>query len=153
MKPTLLIVLIAFIFSGCSVSKASFSDASKWIPDNFNPKNNILLIEPYPISEKSNRAMQDFLNKNYAGRYEIVERKDMLKKTGKYADTKRYQFAFTWKKMVSFRHGTTGSRDIDPNGSFYDRSIDKEYPTTKKTNNYGQMSYVPFFNSITNHFK
>jgi hypothetical protein len=153
MKSSLVIAAIVFILSACSFSKASFSDASKWIPDDFNPKTNILLIERYPMSAKSNIAMQDFLDKNYAGRYEIVDKKDILNRSGKYPDTKLYQFAFTWKATVSYRRGMSGSADVDPNGSFYDRANDKQYPTTKKTNNYGQKSYIPFFNSISNHFK
>ena len=157
MKKMKLIVFLSFailFFENCNVGKMTFSDAASWIPEDFNPKNGILLIETYPATEKFNKDMQDFLAKNYPGRYEIVDKDAIYKKKGKYADTKLYHFAFHWGAKSRFdKYNTPSINYSNPNGSFYDRSLNKEYPTTRKINNYGRSSYLPFLNSIVQHFK
>ncbi len=95
--------------------------------------------------------MLDYLAQNYPGKYEVMDRKAILNKTGRYADAEKYRFVFLWEKHYTdktYAGSNFTYHDVDPNGHFYDRSSDKQYPTTKKYNNYGNKSYIPFFNSI-----
>lgn len=157
------IALFLFVaFSGCSINNHSYSDGNKWIPQDFNPAKNILLVEHYIGKEKWNTALVEFLDKHYRGKYEIVDKADILGNQGKYADRNKYQFAILWAEVGSISHtsfaggsGTTNfsSPQIDDYGHFLDRSSGKEYPTTKRYNNYGWKGYVPFFNTIIKHFK
>lgn len=144
------IISLAVIFSSCNVSNSSFADAEDWVPSTFNPKNDYLLVETFPMSQNANEEMRQFLTQNYPGRFEIVSEKTIKEKSGKYADTKAYKFAFLWDEQTAFYTGNSSSsgRREYANGNFYDRANDKAYPTTQKYNNYGRKSYIPFFNSI-----
>ena len=152
------ILITCFFISGCSISNKSFSDAKAWIPENFNPNRDFLLIERFDITKRSNAEMQEFLQKHYTGHYAIEDRETIMSKRGKYGDFNKYRFAFLWAlRSKDHPGGAAGSgsvlQDIDPYGSFYDRSIDKKYPSTRKINNYGNKAYIPFFNSIMNNSK
>lgn len=159
MKKNLFVFVVIAFLSGCSVAGSTFSDPAYWIPGDFNPQKGVLLVETFPWS-KANENMKNFLAQHYSGKYEVVDRKDIMSKSGKYADTKKYQFAFLWEKNYREKQFAGSSitsastfTAVDPYGNFYDRSVDKNYPTTKKYNNYGNKSYVPFFNSIEKYFK
>lgn len=150
MKKSYLLFFVAVIFCSCFPSRWHFSDADNWIPGNFHPSKNILLIEEFPY-RKANEAMIKFLSEKYPGQYEVLDKTTILSKKGKYADTVKYQFAFLWKKETTFK--ANGFNDVDPYGSFYDLYNNRAYPTTHKINNYGDRSYIPFFNSIIKHFE
>lgn len=141
-----------------SASHKTYKDAENWIPPGFNPNSGTLLIETHPLKTKQNDRMIEFLQKNYPYPYEVVDSNAINSKEGKYADTKKYPFAVIWKGKTSWvasPNGGTGRDMPEYNmyGNFVDRTTGKVYPTTKKINNYGQIGYVPFFNSITQHFK
>lgn len=76
--PVLLLLLLCYTLSGHSqiFGKLTFSDSKNWIPTDFNPKNDILLIEEYP-DNTINEKMVNYLKKNYRGNYEIVS-KEMI---------------------------------------------------------------------------
>ncbi len=70
---------------------------------------------------------------------------------------KIYKYAVLWGTIGGVSHtsfsggGTTtnfSSPTIDYSGHFLDRAAGKEYPVTKKYNNYGSLGYIPFFNSV-----
>jgi hypothetical protein len=150
MKRNKYLVLALLLIPAFTSAQRTFSDADKWIPADFNPARYTLLIETYPISSKAEGKMEEYLGKNYPWPYEVVTENAIKNTTGKYADTSKYRFAFVWRTDNS----TYGGRyDVDPNGNFYDRTTKKDYPTTRKINNYGQKSYMPFFNSIVKHFR
>ena len=158
MNKILLSVLASFILFGCTVRNQTFSDGRSWIPENFNPNRDFLLIEQFTITKKSNEAMREFLEQHYSGHYAIEDRETIMSKKGKYADVNKYRFAFLWSlRAKDHPGGVAGSashfQDIDPYGNFYDRSLDKKYPSTRKINNYGNKAYVPFFNSIMKYAK
>lgn len=151
MKSAALILLVAF--TSCNVNKHSYSDGAKWIPTDFNPAKDVLLVEHYPMKEKWNASMAQFLGKRYTWKYEIVDKETILGSKGKYADRQIYQFAVMWINEESPSHstfsggGTTTSfsgSQYDMGGHFLDRYTVKEYPTTKKYNNYGWKGFVPF---------
>jgi len=160
MKQSLLLLLIAL--SSCNISNRSYSDAAKWVPSDFEPSKSALLVEHYPGKDKWNTSMKNFLDKKYPGKYEIVNKEDILAINGKYSDTKVYKYAVLWGTIggtsyTSFSGGgsTTNfsSPKIDYSGHFLDRATGKEYPVTKKYNNYGWQGFVPFFNSVIKHSK
>jgi hypothetical protein len=144
------LLLVFLIIPAFTSAQHTFSDADKWIPTDFNPTKYTLLIETYPINAKAENKMEDYLSKTYPWPYEIVTGDIIKNNSEKYADTSKYRFAFMWRTDNS-RYG--GPYDVDPNGNFYDRTTKKDYPTTRKINNYGQKSYMPFFNSIIKHFR
>ena len=141
------------------LKKGTFSDAASWIPADFNPNNTILLIETHPRNTNQNTKMIDWLEKNYPYQYEVVDRSVIQNKTGKYSDTKIYQFGVLWEfKMTQVtktdnKGKMSFSTNYDLFGNFIDRSTNKTYPTTNKRNVYGQDGYMPFFHSILNKFK
>lgn len=137
--------------TNCSVSNNAFSDASAWIPQDFDPKKTTLLIEKYPGSEKINREMEKHLSENYPYKYVIADYETITSKKGKYDDLKKYPFAFVWRgERMQLKRSVYNS---DPDGNFYDRISGKNYPTTSKYNNYGHYSFIPFINSIVKHFQ
>lgn len=158
------IVLTAFaiaIFSGCSgfqqkildrISNKSFSNGSKWIPDDYDPKTSILLIEKSP-------GIEEFVAKKFPYRYEVAPRDLIKDRTGKYADTKLYRFGLLWTS-ASYTHssgGPSGSFNVRTSsycdGYFYDRSTDKPHRRTYKTNSYANLGYMPVINTITRYFE
>lgn len=157
-----ILTLAVFFIMGIASSPAHkvFSDADNWIPSDFKPDHGTLLIETHPVNSKQNDRMLDFLQKNYPYPYEVVNKDAIESKTGKYADTKKYPFAVMWNDKGSINttlNTSTGTYSNMPQydlfGNFVDRNTGKTYPATKKINNYGQVGYVPFFNSITKKFK
>ena len=160
MKRSILFLLV--FMSSCSASNKYFSDGKKWIPADYDPAKSVLLVEHYPGKEKWNTSMTNFLDKKFPGKYEIVEKENILAINGKYSDTKVYKYAVLWGEVGGRSHtsfsggGTTtnfSSPTIDFSGHFLDRATGKEYPVTKKYNNYGSLGYIPFFNSIIKYSK
>src|SRR5947209_5048429 len=74
-----LILFFCFTLSGYSqiFGKLTFSDRKSWIPNDFNPKKDILLIEQYP-DKSINERMVEYLRKNYRGKYEVVGKEIIL---------------------------------------------------------------------------
>jgi len=142
-------ILLFISFSACSPGNRSFSDGSKWIPAEFDMNRETLLVEKFPGKDRLTQDMDEFLAKHYPGKYVIVSKEEIADKSGKYGDLTLYRFAFQWK-VTSRYNFSNGFTDYDPDGKFYDRSTDKLYPTTKRINNYGNRSYIPFFNTIVN---
>jgi hypothetical protein len=90
------IALPLIMISSCNISNRSYSDAAKWVPSDFDPSKSTLLVEHYPGKEKSNKSMKNFIDKKYPGKYEIVNKEDILAINGKYTDTKFYKYAVLW---------------------------------------------------------
>ncbi len=150
MKKLAYFSLFCISFCACGPGNRSFSDGSKWIPSDFDMHSETLLIEKYPGKDRLTQDMNDYLTKHYPGKYVIVSKEEIANKSNKYADLSVYRFVFQWKFTARYNF-SSGFTDYDPDGNFYDRSIDKHYPTTKRINNYGQRSYIPFINTIVNY--
>ena len=155
-------LILVVVITSCSVNNHYYKDGDKWIPQDFNPAKDVLLIEHYPGKEKWSKSMEEFVEKHYKWQYVIVDKKDILGTIGKYADRQKYKFAILWTNESSTSSstfsggGTTymySGMQLDMAGHFLDRIIGKEYPMTRKINNYGWQGYVPFFNTIIRHFK
>ena len=127
---------------------------NKWLPDDFNPKDVILLIQEHPFGGKQNDRMIAFLEKEYQWRYEIVSL-DQMNKNKKYEDKKLYKFAMLWSdnlspEITTSSHGFT-YHDID--GHFFDRSTDTGYPQSKLGKGFGQIGYRKVIKAINKKFK
>jgi hypothetical protein len=160
-KTCLSILSLAFFFIiavASSHKDASFKDAEKWIPPDFNPGNTTLLVEEHPMSKKANEKMIEWLEKNYPYHYEIVGQGVIEKKiSGNYSDAKKYQFGVVWKLKSTPVTTTMNGRtyfetEWEMWGNFIDRSTGKIYPTTGKSNYYRGDGYIPFFNSIVKQY-
>ena len=160
----MLILFLLLILFSCNVNKRFYKDGSEWIPANFDQSKDILLVEIYPANEKWNISMVDFINKHYSGKYQLAD-KNIIFSDSKYS-RKVYKYAVLWRihggsansVHTSFSPNLTinsYSSDASENwtGHFYDRSTGKEYPETRKYNNYGLKGYIPFFNSVAKYSK
>jgi hypothetical protein len=149
-----------FIIAVASSHKnAAFKDVDNWIPQDFNPTNNVLLIETHPVNNKQNERMIEWLEKNYPYRYEVVNKGVIENKISeKYSDTKTYPFGVEWEllghRVTTQLNGQTHfETEWDLYGNFIDRSSNKVYKSTRKNNVYGQTAYIQFFNSVLGKFK
>jgi hypothetical protein len=140
---------LIFSFEGKSQNWI-FKDYKAIVPPDFNPKKDFLLIETFPVSAKSNAKMKEWLAKNYSGAFAIVDKQIIYGKDNPYSDTSVYKYAFVWGSWNTTFQGNFTYRD--PNGNFFNRATNTSYPTTKKYNNYGDKSYITFFNSIMKNY-
>ncbi|RYE43190.1 MAG: hypothetical protein EOP48_23045 [Sphingobacteriales bacterium] len=95
--------------------------------------------------------MENYLEKNYPGKYIVTTIEKIEDKGGEFADTKIYRYAFVWGGTTKLSVPSTRPSDVD--GHFYDREKEILYPSTRKTNNYGSKVYQPFINSIVRHIE
>ena len=155
----ILIGALVFFLSSCGFKSATYSDADKWIPNDFNPNKSVLLVKTHPASNKENSRMLEWMQKNYPYPYEVVDTSSIKSTTGRYADRKKYQFAVNWniRNKTTTSMGSNGmvSSGLESHmyGNFVDRSNGRVYPTTGKSNSYGYWRYKPFFQSITKKYK
>jgi hypothetical protein len=148
------LILIVFFVIGVASSPKNmvYRDFEKWMPVTFNPNTTILLVEKHPIDNKQNDRMKTFLEKKYPYRYEIVDIGSILNPSGKYADRSLYKFAVTWK-IESSRDAISKSNGADLIGQFVDLTTNEKSKSTNAGNGFGQLGYMPFFNSIVKKFK
>ena len=160
MKSMAILLLALLVVSACSrqtglslIENRTFSDPERWIPEDFHPSTTVLLVETFPLSPRSNEEMKAFLARRYKGNYEVVDRTAIVNKAGKYADTKIYRYGLIWKKRSRNAQGATqaGMNVTELDGHFYDRLSGTEHLTTRRVNNYGMNSYIPFINTIVKH--
>jgi len=111
---------------------------NKWLPEDFNPKDIILLIQDHPFGGRQTERLEEYLEKEYHWRYEIVSL-DQFRNNKKYDDKKLYKFAMLWTNVQS-PEITTGSHGFtynDIDGHFIDRSSGVEYPRSTLGKGYG----------------
>ena len=143
--------LLVLFLSGCSFSHTTLKGTETWIPPGMDAKNTILLVEKYPYSEKFNQKMDNYFAKKYANRYVVLDKKTILSKTGKYADSIVYRYVLLWSKSI-VNVDEIGSSTVHHNlymdCHFYDRLLQKEYPRTGRTYTYARKAYVPVINTL-----
>ena len=138
------LIFLSYSLSGCVFGELTFSDGKNWIPKDFHPKTDILLIEQYP-DKNINEDMIDYLSKNFRVKYEVVEREMILNKTGKFADAELYKFAFLWE---------TKDMSAKSIGHFFDMSLSKHYSSTTKNNRYqSKNAYKSYISTIDLFYK
>jgi hypothetical protein len=151
---TSIITLVIFFMLAIASSpkNMSYSDSDKWIPNNFDPNSSILLIQKHPLNDKQNKKMEAFLEKNYPYRYEVVNEGFIYGGLGKYIDRSLYKYAISWKFESNYS-AASKQMNYDLYGYFIDLNTKQKSNTTKRINNFGQLGYVPFINSIIKKFK
>lgn len=146
------LTFLSYTFSGCVFGKLTFSDGKDWVPKDFHPKTEILLIQEFPTDENIKKNMIDYLKKNYRGQYEVVNKEMIIGKNIKYEDTELYRFGFLWD--FKSNNGINKNENTKPIGYFYDRSNNKRYPSTKKKNGYQlKNAYMSYINTIDLFYK
>jgi len=147
-------LVLLMITTSFSVLPTNHIKKDNWLPEGFNPKDGILLIQEHPFGARQNERMVAFLDKEYHWRYEIISINQM-QQNKKYQDKKLYQFAMLWTDMRS-RENTTEIRGLiynDIDGHFLDRNTDTEYPQSKLGKGFGQIGYRKVINAINKKFK
>lgn len=150
----LTIAVFFFIALASNPSKKVFKNSEKWIPDDFVPSKTILLVEKFSVSEKAEQQMEDYMSEKYPFKYEFVSLSTIKNREGKYADTKLYKYALvitSHSSTMTKAEGASTSGGLTVTGfdfNFYDRSIDKNYPPTKKASSYAIMTFKPVINTI-----
>ncbi len=141
-------------------SQKTLKNGDKWIPPDFNPKNSILLVEAWSgIQEDKGIAKQEeYMDKIYPYKYEVVSFETIKKREGKYANAKIYKWALvstanatalTKANGASTNTGVLTSVDRDFN--FYDRENDKNYPPTNKSQGPFKQTFQVVINTIVKH--
>ncbi len=162
-NPTLLACLVSFlllIISSCYVPKIVINDGEKWIPKNFNPKIDMLVIESSP-SKTQTRKMQKYMEEKYPYKYEFVTTEELGDKKGKCSDKKLYRFilnnasgTLTYASDLYEKAGGTHKVYAATNDFYFsDRDANKMYPETKMAASYPYQSFKNVINVILKKFE
>lgn len=160
-KIKLLFILI--LTAASIITNVQAQSRPVWIPEDFDPRTGILLIQSYPKNARSDRKMEQYIAQHYPYKYEIVERPDIKSDDiEKYKDTKIYHFALLWDVQPEERRtNNTGrpssnspfSKGIDFIGQFYDRDTQKTYPNSTVPDQFiRRPAYEYVINTITKIF-
>jgi hypothetical protein len=150
----LLVFLLPVIFS-FSQSNHVFKNEEKWLPENFNPANTVLLIQQFEVDEKKsgkrNDKIRSYLEEKYTYQYAMAETDDIVYKGGKYADKVKYPYALMYKHFYKST-GQGGSYSVY-DFYFLERATGTEYPLTSKSSSDPIMTFKPVINTILEKFK
>ncbi len=161
MMKKILTPLAALLFfagmTGCNTSKMTFGNGDKWIPADFDPSKTTLLIEAR--SKKVTADMEEYMQKHYPYRYEIVTLGDIKTVGGRFADTEQYRYALVWSSVSSTRTSyssngmarTSTVTAFDLN--FLDRSSSTNHPKTNKASSFAISTFKPVINTIVKKFQ
>jgi hypothetical protein len=129
-----------------------------WIPEDFNPRNGILLIREHPYNKSYNEGLLKFLKAEYPWKYEVVKGSE-LRENPKYDDKNTYHFSLKWETVSANVTETKGvGNDFtysykDLEGYFVDRITNKEYPHSGYGVNRGQSAYKKIIAVIVKEFE
>jgi hypothetical protein len=148
MKFSYLLLLVTLSISATIGTPIAKDD---WIPENFNPKSTTLLIMTHPLGDKQNERMIKYLDENYPFKYEIIafRKNPETALDKKYDDLTKYPFLICWNVVTTNSGGNWGG---DTFTNFYDRKEKKTYPQYRKSLNYGQIAYRPFFKELSKRY-
>ncbi len=141
-------------------SQKTLKNGDKWIPADFNPKNTILLVEAWSgIQEEKGIAKQEeYMDKKYPYKYELVPFSTIQKRDGKYANTKIYKWALVsttnataLKKSNGASTNTGVITSVDRDFNFYDRENDQNFPSTNKSQGPFKQTFQVVINAIVKH--
>jgi len=156
-------LVLAFIFgiTPSVFSQKTLNNGDKWIPTDFNPKTTVLLVEAWSgIQEEKGIAKQeDYMDKMYPYKYEVVSLETIQKREGKYANTKIYKWSLVSSSNVTALTKSTGAStntgvltSVDRDFHFYDRENDKNYPPTNRSQGPFKQSFQVVINTIAKRF-
>jgi hypothetical protein len=168
--PVFLIIIVLSIY-GCGSSAKKLSKTPndetaektqagklpKWLPKDFDPKNDIILIEKADGGQQ--KKIQEFMTADYPYKYEFInmgilkgEKYASLINADKYADKKVYRFMLV-HSMTSIisRQGEVGVTHAQGNifdYNFIDRLNDITYPKTGSTSSWAFKTLRSIINKI-----
>jgi hypothetical protein len=134
----------------------TFDNKRGWLPDDFEPKSTILLVEEDRWSKKQTQLMEDYMKKKYPYKYEFASYEAIHSKEDKYADTKLYKYALVIFENSASQTQPTGMVVNAPAGydfNFYNRDLDKDYPSTRKASGSAILTFEPVINTIVKKYK
>jgi hypothetical protein len=140
---TVLVIAIGFI-SGCSPATHTFNNSSDWLPAEFNPRTDYLVIDNAGFPQNQISKMIRFMKEKYPYKYSFVP---SLMLTEQVADPKIYRFILLNSAGVV----TIPSMSV-PAGSFdfhfYDRLTKTKYPDTKRGSSSPFITFEAIINTI-----
>lgn len=156
--------ILVFIFiigiSSPGFPQKTLKNGDKWIPADFNPKNTILLVEAWSgiQEEKGISKQEDYMDKKYPYKYEVVPFETIKKREGKYANTKIYKWALVSTTNTTALTKSTGAStntgvltSVDRDFNFFDRENDKSYPATNRSQGPFKQTFQVVINTIVKH--
>ena len=132
--------------------KAFDSNANGWKPDDFIPKDGILLIEKVTRPQNQQIKIKEFMEKNYPYKYEFVDIKDLNENSEKYKNKDVYRFAlvnsYTTQNIhqsdISLRPLNVTAFDFN----FIDRRKNKEYPKSGIASSWASMTFKKIIQTV-----
>lgn len=155
-------LLILVTLSSCSFSAKTLRNGDTWIPNDFNPKNTILLVEEW-YGRKKDKAIEqqiNYMDEKYPYKYEVVPLSKIKNKEGKYANTKLYKYALvssrTTTPLTKAQGASTNTgalNDVSVDFRFFDRENDKNYRTTHRSQGPFKQTFQVVVNTIAKKFE
>lgn len=121
---------LLFVFSDSVFSQITYKkNEVHWIPEDFNPNTDLLLIQETDLNEREKKAVLHFLEKEYPHSYEIVGK--LYNSDSAYSNRQKFRFSIVVSKLKRTMRSLYDAREIvtyifDIN--FYDRLEKKTYP-------------------------
>ena len=164
MKTNTLLLVIVCLLCSFSGGEKPFNNASKWIPADFDTRNNTLLLQSFSIKENPNaylKKAQDKVNEEmkaemqtaYPYKWEFVTADD-VKNNHKYADKDKYRWVLIVANVHTQSVGSGGASSSYSNDfHIYDRKSDKHYDETKHPSSSVLPVMKPTLATIVQHLK
>ena len=152
------VVTLSFLAS-CTMPKKAFdNNKNGWLPENFNPKENILLIEESKPARQQ-KKIADYMAKHYPYKYEFVSTKDLLPRLIDQSSKTKYGFALinswlTYKtsRQTTYNNNTTGMHYTTVSAidyHFVDLANEgKAYPETGIASSYAYTTFSAIIKHI-----
>jgi hypothetical protein len=108
-------------FFSCTSSQKMFEDnTNHWLPANFKPQNEILLIEKNPVPGDE-EGIENWVKSNYPYKYEFISKQDLKDNMDKYASGNIYTYVLKFKLESVAGSSSTDVHSIDQSGGrFYE---------------------------------
>ncbi len=148
----IIILSQSFSYSQITVGK----NRDKWVPEDFNPTNTVLLIENFSkinkkgkdIFAKENEKLKKFMQESYTYQYEFSD--DVTLSNAKYADLNKYPYAIVFGSEFADRLNEsshlTSSEGITC--SIYDRKNNKYLPSNGVSTSYAHGVFESVINGL-----
>lgn len=152
----IVLLSVSLIFSNCNLSKKTFSNADKWLPPDFNPREGVLLVERFPVSLKEEAKMEAYMAEKYPYQYKFVDEGTTTSHYGIYEDTSTYKFALRLTSHTHMENGYVSQNSykvVAYDYYFHNRATGRNYAATAKASGYAIMTFRAVINTIVDHYK
>ena len=157
------IVITSFLIlliSSCYVPKVVTNNGDRWIPKNFNPKKDILVVESSP-SKTQTKKMEKYMDEKYPFKFEFATTEELKNKTGKFSNKEIYKFfllnssgTLTYSSDMNERNGGRHNVYAATNDFYFeDREAKKIYPESAMAASYPYQAFKNVINVILKKFE